>query len=110
MTGFGAKIRARGAHEVARVCRERTVDDPAENISWKKHTRLLRSDGAILEKMQVRFKPSVPWDPPAGRLHDWGWKKVGKLKPERKAAFKIDPHEVASSWKRGWLDRGYGEC
>jgi hypothetical protein len=105
-----AKIKARGAYELARVCRETQVNDPAESITWKRWTRLLRSDGVILEKYQVRYRPEFTSDPPTGRLHDWGWHKAGKLNPEIRAALKTDPQGIAARWKQNWLARGYEEC
>ena len=104
-----AKIKARGSSEVARVCKEAHVQDD-ESISWRKVIRLLRSDGVILEKRQVRFKPRYPGDSPKGELHDWGWKRIGKLKIESKKELKADPTTVANRWRAGWYNKGYTPC
>lgn len=49
---------------------------------WEKRTRRLMSDGTILEKLDVRFRPSpnCSWEDPKGRRHSYGWKVHGKLK------------------------------
>jgi hypothetical protein len=41
---------------------------------WSRITRAVMSDGAILEKSDVRFRAD-------GRRHSYGWKVRGKLKP-----------------------------
>lgn len=49
---------------------------------WERKTRRLMSDGKILEKLDVRFRPDgCTWDDARGRLHSYGWKVHGTLKP-----------------------------
>jgi hypothetical protein len=74
-----AKLSSRGRTEVFRVEREQIPApsaDPGAAI-WRKSTIVLMSDGSTLEKDQVKFPPSFSGSKP--RLHDWGWKKRGKL-------------------------------
>jgi len=56
--------------------------DPSLTI-WERCTKRLMSDGKILEKRDVRFRPSpnCTWDDPKGRLHSYGWKVAATLKP-----------------------------
>lgn len=74
-----AKLSARGRSEVFRVEREQTPAPSADPtaVIWRKSTIVLMSDGSTLEKDQVKFPPSFPGSKP--RLHDWGWKKRGRL-------------------------------
>lgn len=56
--------------------------DPSLTI-WERCTRRLMSDGTILEKRDVRFRPANPplsWEDPKGRYYSYGWKVHGKLK------------------------------
>lgn len=55
--------------------------DPALTV-WERVTRRLMSDGTVLEKRDVRFRPSpnCSWEDPKGRRHSYGWKVHGKLK------------------------------
>lgn len=61
-----AKLSARGRTEVARWTRE--DDSPKSDlVSWRRSTLALMSDGVLLEKDDVVFKPE-------GRRHSYGWK------------------------------------
>lgn len=73
-----AKLSARGRKEVFRVSKKTEVTDPSRGIHWEKLFKTLMTDGTILEKRQVLF---VATEYSSERLHDWGWKVVGKLKP-----------------------------
>ncbi len=55
--------------------------DPSLTV-WERCTRRLMSDGTILEKRDVRFRPSpaCTWEDPNGRRYSYGWKVHGKLK------------------------------
>lgn len=55
--------------------------DPSLTV-WEKTTRRLMSDGTVLEKRDVRFRPNplCTWDDPNGRRYSYGWKVYGKLK------------------------------
>jgi len=70
MTNFMAKVSAYGRTEIARVVfvTSRFGSDAATKV-----TRMLMSDGAILEKYQRRSVDSPKWE--SGR-----WVKHGKLK------------------------------
>lgn len=61
--------------------------DPALTV-WERSTRRLMSDGVILEKRDVRFRPSplLTWEDPQGRRYSYGWKVHGKLKAGLTAA------------------------
>ena len=55
--------------------------DPSLTV-WERKTRRLMSDGKILEKADVRFRPSpnCTWEDPKGRRYSYGWKVHGTLK------------------------------
>lgn len=97
-----AKLKARGRQTVVEATREYDVDtlqrlhdryeasykadyipgsDPSLTV-WERSIRRLMSDGTILEKRDVRFRPSpnCSWEDPRGRRHSYGWKVHGKLK------------------------------
>jgi len=97
-----AKLSARNRTALVEVTREYTVEslqhahdrfqasykadyvpgsDPSLTV-WERCTRRLMSDGKILEKRDVRFRPSpnCTWEDPQGRRHCYGWKVHGKLK------------------------------
>jgi hypothetical protein len=73
-----AKLSARGRRELVRMVHE--TDKPkSDQTTWERRTYCLMSDGHLLRKDDVRFKPG-PYD--AGPyLHSWGWKDQGKAKP-----------------------------
>jgi len=72
-----AKLSARGRTELFRAFKQEQT--PNDNYKeWKKTFIVLMSDGKILEKYQVKFKPTT-YDK-KGILHDWGWKVKGKIK------------------------------
>lgn len=54
---------------------------------WERKTKRLMSDGTVLEKIDVRFRPSpnCSWEGPQGRRHSYGWKVSGKLKAGKTA-------------------------
>jgi len=97
-----AKLSARGRKPVVEATREYDLDtlqrahdryersykpdyvdgaDPSLTI-WERATRRLMSDGTIIEKRDVRFRPTpnCTWDDPKGRYYSYGWKVYGKLK------------------------------
>jgi len=49
---------------------------------WERSIRRLMSDNTILEKRDVRFRPSpsCTWEDQRGVRHSYGWKVRGKLK------------------------------
>jgi len=66
--------------ELARVSRVREGAEEAQayggssSTDWSRITLALMSDGAVLRKLDVRFK----FD---GRKHSYGWKNYAKAKP-----------------------------
>lgn len=91
-----AKLSARGRTEIHRVKKEMAVK-PDDDVSYRKQTVCLMSDGTVLEKMTVRFKPIMSFDDPKGRLHDWGFKVKGKIKAG----------VTAEAWLAKYLASGY---
>ena len=71
-----AKLSARGRRELLRVERERSTPD-GELTIWERTTLAVMSDGGVLSKLDVRFRPDAY--EPGGRLHSYGWKRKGKL-------------------------------
>ena len=69
-----AKLSARGRVELARF-EKRTPDsnDPNEAFVDNRFQLAAMSDGHILKKMTARWKDT-------GRIHDWGWKDLAKVK------------------------------
>jgi predicted RNA-binding Zn-ribbon protein involved in translation (DUF1610 family) len=55
--------------------------DPSLTV-WERVTRRLMSDGKILEKIDVRFRPSpnCSWEDPKGRRYSYAWKVSATLK------------------------------
>jgi len=49
---------------------------------WERVIRRLMSDGKVLEKRDVRFRPTpgCTWEDPNGRRYSYGWKVHGTLK------------------------------
>ena len=74
-----AKLSARGRTVQVTTVREQTIIDPTALCDWRRTTRKLMSDGAVLEKLDVRFRDD-------GRKHSYGWKVRGKLKAGLTAA------------------------
>jgi hypothetical protein len=66
--------------ELLRIAVETEINDPESSTTWERLTRAYMSDGKILEKRDVRFKPSAIY--PNGENYTWGW-KLGRrqLKP-----------------------------
>jgi len=96
-----ARLSAHGP-ELIRISCE--TDTPKSDLTiWERTTRTYHADGVVLEKRDVRFKPSHPLDPPEGRRHTWGWKKLGKVKGDPReqalAAIKIVEAGSKTNWK-----------
>ena len=72
-----AKLRAYGQREVLRVERERAPTAPDALTDWERTTLAVMSNGRVLEKLDVHFKPDA--FEPTGRRHSYGWKVKGKL-------------------------------
>ncbi len=83
-----AKLSANG-RELLRVELEKDITDPTENITWCRWTRTYHSNGKILQKYDVRFKPDNYR--PQGEFHSFGWKLFARVKQG------LDPAQVASS-------------
>lgn len=89
-----AKLSARGRTVQVEVSREyseaqlqtahdrHNPDGQPSLCVWERKTRRLMSDGKVLEKLDVRFRPSpnATWEDPNGVRHSYGWKIHGKLK------------------------------
>jgi hypothetical protein len=75
-----ARLSKHGA-ELLRIEVEADVTEPDASTTWERLTRAYMADGKILEKRDVRFKPSAI--SPNGENYTWGW-KLGRrqLKPE----------------------------
>src|SRR3954469_16164120 len=122
-----AKLSARGRFCLTEVTREYTAEhlqtlhdryqrsyvadyvdgsDLASTV-WERKTRRLMSDGSILEKLDIRFRPDPlnTWDDPSGRRHSYGWKVHAKVKPGVTAAefariyTADDKHGRPSAWR-----------
>jgi hypothetical protein len=85
-----AKLRSHG-YEILRIVRERDTsalvsEFGPSNTEWERETRSFRSDGHIMQKLDVRFKPSpnpaVTWETAKLRTHSYGWKLYKKLKKD----------------------------
>ena len=78
-----AKLSAHG-HEILRLEQERDIPASEDSLcNWERKTRSYMSDGKILEKWDVRFRPDsldTANGRPNGRLHSYGWKITAKLK------------------------------
>lgn len=91
-----AKLSARGRVELARV--SRTLDTPNSTLTSKeRYTKAYMSDGRLLTKLDVWFRPDR-FDPD-GRFHSYGWKDKGKLKPE---VWNDIPGRLAVLQAQGW--------
>ena len=81
-----AKLSAHNRKELIRLEKEIPVKED-DDLTYDRRTLAFMSDGKILEKRDVVFKPKFDWDSPQGRRHTWGWKVKGKAKegltPER---------------------------
>ena len=75
--------------ELLRIELVKEITDPAENITKARWTRTYHSDGKILQKYDVWFKPDVYR--PDGELHSFGWKLHAKVKAG------LDPVAVATA-------------
>jgi hypothetical protein len=66
--------------ELLRIAVETDIDNPESSTTWERLTRSYMSDGKILEKRDVRFKPTAISR--VGESYSWGW-KLGRrqLKP-----------------------------
>jgi len=75
-----AKLNARGRTELARVSKVREGLEEAAAYGgstltdWSRTTLVLMSDGAVLKKLDIRFKSD-------GSKHSYGWKNYAKAKP-----------------------------
>ena len=75
-----AKLKARGRTEIWKVGKEN--DSPVSDlIVWERTELALMSDGRILKREVVKFKPG-PYDKGVPQKHDYGWKEYRRLKAE----------------------------
>lgn len=75
--------------ELLRIELVKDITSPDENITKARWTRTYHSDGKILQKYDVWFKPDVYR--PQGELHSFGWKLHAKVKAG------LDPVQVAAA-------------
>jgi len=96
MIAYNARIKARGAYEVARWSRERDVPPVGPSpVIWQRHEYLLRSDGEVLSKHTVKWSD--------GQRHDYGWKLWSKVKagyPVEKQIEIVDAHLIPKGFLR----------
>lgn len=74
-----AKLNARGRKELLRIEREINETSPESSTTWQRTTLAVMSDGKVLEKWDVRFKPSTYEQKPG--IYSYGWKLKYKAKP-----------------------------
>jgi len=68
--------------ELLRVAKEQQdVTDPNDSCTWRRWTRAYMSDGTVLSKFDVQFKPT-PYRT-VGEMYSYGWKVHGKVKSDR---------------------------
>src|SRR3990167_2199502 len=72
-----AKLSSGGRKEIGRVIMEQDTPDDKQ-ISWKRTIYAFMTDGVILKKNDVTFRPDFTHT--KGFNHTWGWKKSGKMK------------------------------
>jgi len=72
-----AKLSAYNQREVFRATREKSTPE-GDLTTWERDTFAVMSNGRILRRLDVRFRPDA-YDP-KGRLHSYGWKVYGKCK------------------------------
>lgn len=75
-----AKLSAGGRAEMMRASKESDVQD--DTVDWRRTTRAWMDDGKVLEKFDVNFKATGDATYQKARKHSYGWKVVGKIKPE----------------------------
>ena len=83
-----ATLKANGP-ELLRISQESDMSD--RSISWSRTTRVYHANGVVLQKYDVRFRPTASFDPTEGRFYSYGWKKV------LNASKNIDPIARVSS-------------
>ena len=74
-----AKLKANST-ETARYAKERETPD-GELTTWERTEYSFRSNGKVLKKLTVRFKPGQ-FDA-KGRLHNYGWKETSVIYAEQ---------------------------
>lgn len=94
-----ASLSARGCTILARVSFEQAVPTD-ELIMWRKDERAYRSDGTILARRVVRFKPDGC--NPEGRRHDYGWTVLQQVK---KMVLPLTPEK----WLRHHESKGWNK-
>ena len=73
-----ARLKSHGTELLRRELETEVPDD--ELITWRRFTRTYHSDGTVLQKHDVRFKPSQFHN--GGEFYSYGWKIFGKLKTD----------------------------
>jgi hypothetical protein len=71
-----AKLKANG-EELLRI--EWVTENPeSESAVWKRDTLSYRTNGIVLRKLDVRFRPDKYY--PNGRFYSYGWKRWKRVK------------------------------
>ena len=74
--------------ELLRVELERDINDPERSTTWERITRAYMPDGKVMQKIDVRFKPSS--FQPSGERYSYGW----KVYAQRKAGTTIENYKA----------------
>src|SRR5208337_4711624 len=91
-----ATLKANGP-ELLRLSREENIEGD-KSVTWRRKTVVCHTNGVILVKNDVRFRPMFTFDPPNGRFYSWGWKKSTAAKDNSK------PVETAKNMLRKALN------
>ena len=91
-----AKLSARGRTELLRVSKE--GEGRSEVTDWHRITRAYMSDGTILEKIDVHFKPDKYT--PKGKKHSYGWSVRSRGNSQEKEVIEqVKEAYVRQGWK-----------
>jgi DnaJ-class molecular chaperone len=82
------------AGESCELCKGKGQAQPL--CTWERKTKAYMSDGNLLEKLDVRFRPG-PYDHGKERFHSYGWKVRGKVKAGLTVEAWLAMHRV-----KGW--------
>ena len=89
-----AKLSAHGA-ELLRTSLAKEVTDAERMVDWERISRSYHTDGWVLEKIDVHFKPGIGHV--NGERHSYGWKRRCKVKPG------LTPRQIADmAAGKGW--------
>ena len=102
-----ATLKANGP-ELLRISRQADTPDD-KSVSWRRTTIVYHANGVVLQKIDVRFRPTASFDPPEGRFYSWGWKKIRAAKdnpkPFERATKVLASIPPDSGWEVEFSDR-----